>query len=131
MCFLKYFISKGLCRGTVWLMSQDQVARRCLARCRIAAAPRAKRAARLLPHYISNVKLGRNVRQGSGVELRSLLIYLLVGWSLKSGELDFGPSTQLKWDHFQTSVDCGGFTQLAFSILATLFCSDAFLLSIR
>ena len=43
----------------------ENVARHCLARCREAAAPRAKRAARLLPPHSDiflNVKMGRNVR---------------------------------------------------------------------
>ena len=51
-------------------MIMNRLARRCLARCRRAAAPRAKRAARLLPpqniifnDILLNVKMGRNVRQ--------------------------------------------------------------------
>ena len=49
-------------RQREFLSTRDYFARRCLARCREAAAPRAKRAARLLPPH-RNVKMGRNVRQ--------------------------------------------------------------------
>ena len=58
------------------------LARRCLARCREAAAPRAKRAARLLPPHrgqhifndiFLNVKMGRNVRQQNSAPENALL----------------------------------------------------------
>ena len=60
------------------------VARRCLARCREAAAPRAKRAARLLPPHSDiflNVKMGRNVRQGArAVWANQRNIAVLLAW---------------------------------------------------
>ena len=72
---------------------------------------------------------------GSGVELRSLLIYI--------SDLPFGRMVSQIWrtGFWANTLNSakvgslsdvgGGFTQLAFAILPTLFCSDAFLLSIR